>query len=56
LTFPDSEENRVRIIRFLLADHLASMPLRPLLGLFDRHSQAGQIHIQTSSDHFTIRR
>lgn len=56
LTFPDTEENRMRIIRFLLADHLASMPLRPLLDLFDRHSQAGQIHIQTSSDHFTVRR
>ena len=32
LTFPDTEENRMRIIRFLLADHLAQMPHRPLLG------------------------
>jgi SAM-dependent methyltransferase len=55
LTFPDTEENRMRIIRFLLADHLAKMPHRPLLEWFDRYSRAGEIHIRTESDHFTIR-
>jgi trans-aconitate 2-methyltransferase len=55
LTFPDTEANRMRIIRFLLADHLADLPHRPLLELFDRYTHAGQIHIQTASDHFTIR-
>lgn len=54
LTFPDTEENRMRIIRFLLADHLAHMPLPPLMTLFDRYSNAGQIEIRTHSDHFTL--
>jgi SAM-dependent methyltransferase len=55
LEFPDTEANRMRIIRFLLADHLALMPHRPLLDLFDRHALSGSIKIQTASDHFTIR-
>jgi hypothetical protein len=55
LTFPDTEANRMRIIRFLLAEHLADLPHRPLLELFDRYSHAGQIHIQTASDHFMVR-
>ncbi len=55
LTFADTEANRMNILRFLLADHLAQMPRKPLLDLFDRYSQSGQIKIQTSSDHYTIR-
>lgn len=55
LTFPDTDENRLRILRFLLADHLAQMPLRPLLDLFDQHSRSGRIDIRTASDHYTIR-
>jgi SAM-dependent methyltransferase len=55
LAFPDTEENRMRIICFLLADHLAHMPHRPLLELFDRHSRSGRIDIRTASDHFTVR-
>jgi len=55
LTFPDTEENRMRIIRFLLAEHLPQMPHQPLLDLFDRYSLSGQIRIQTASDHFTVR-
>jgi trans-aconitate 2-methyltransferase len=56
LKFDDTVENRMRIIRFLLADHLAEMPQPPLLDLFDRHSHAGEIDLQTASDHYTIRR
>jgi trans-aconitate methyltransferase len=55
LTFPDTEENRTRIIRFLLAEHLTQIPLGPLLDLFDRYARSGSIKIQTASDHFTIR-
>jgi trans-aconitate 2-methyltransferase len=55
LRFPDTEENRMRIVRFLLADHLADMPHRPLLDMFDRYSKAGRIEIQTASDHYTLR-
>ena len=55
LAFPDTEENRMRIIRFLLAEHLAQMPRQPLLDLFDRYAHSGQIKIETVSDHFTVR-
>lgn len=54
LSFPDTEENRMRIIRFLLADHLAAMPLPPLMEIFDRYSRAGRIEMHTHSDHFTL--
>lgn len=43
LSFPDSDENRMRIIRFLLADHLAQMPQQPLLERFDQFSRAGRM-------------
>jgi trans-aconitate 2-methyltransferase len=56
LTFPDTEENRMRILRFLLADHLAQMPRRPLLDLFDQHTHSGRVNIRTASDHFAVRR
>jgi SAM-dependent methyltransferase len=55
LAFPDTEENRMRILRFLLAEHLEQMPHRPLLDLFDRYALSGWINIRTASDHFTIR-
>lgn len=55
LSFPDTEENRLRIIRFLLADHLHLMPRQQLLAMFERYSRAGRIEIRTASDHFTVR-
>jgi SAM-dependent methyltransferase len=55
LSFPDSAENRMRILRFMLADHLAQMPQRPLLAWFDQFSHAGRIEIHTDSDHYTLR-
>jgi hypothetical protein len=56
LKFPDTAENRMRIVRFLLADHLESMPRGPLLDLFDQYAQGSNIEIQTASDHFVVRR
>ena len=55
LNFADTEENRLRILRFLLAEHLAQMPLRPLLDHFDRYRRDGQISIRTASEHFMVR-
>ncbi len=51
LTFDDTEENRLRILRFLLADYLPLLPREFLLGLFDRYSRAGRIEIRTASGH-----
>jgi trans-aconitate 2-methyltransferase len=55
LTFPDTEENRMRILRFLLADHLEQMPVRSLLDLFNQYSQGSRILIRTTSDHYLVR-
>jgi trans-aconitate 2-methyltransferase len=55
LDFPDTEVNRTRILRFLFGEHLAQMPHRPLLDLFDRYLHSGRVTIQTASDHFTVR-
>jgi trans-aconitate 2-methyltransferase len=55
LAFPDTEANRIRILRFLFAEHFAQMPQRPLLDMFDRYAHVGHVRIRTSSDHFTIR-
>ena len=55
LTFHDSEENRLRMIRFLLADQLARLPLEPLLTSFDHYLRSGRIEIRTSCDHLTVR-
>jgi trans-aconitate 2-methyltransferase len=56
LSFPDSVENRMRILRFILADHLAQLPQQPLLHWFDQFSRAGRIEIRTENDHYTLRR
>jgi hypothetical protein len=56
LSFSDSVENRMRIIRFVLADHLAQLPQQLLLEWFDQFSHAGRIEIRTETDHYTLRR
>jgi trans-aconitate 2-methyltransferase len=56
LAFPDIQANRLKILRFLLADHLPQLPMQPLLNLFDKYSTAGQIRMLTESDHYVIRR
>lgn len=55
LAFEDNEANRMRILRFLLADYLPQLPREFLLGLFDRHARNGRIEIRTASDHFAVR-
>jgi hypothetical protein len=55
LVFADSEENRMRILRFLLAEHLHEMPAGALLAMFDRYSRGGEVRVCTASDHFVVR-
>ncbi|MBA3482682.1 MAG: methyltransferase domain-containing protein [Pirellulales bacterium] len=55
LAFADSEENRMRIIRFLLAEHLDEMPAEALVAMFDRYSSGGEVRVRTASDHYTVR-
>jgi len=54
LVFPDSPENRARILRFLLAEHYALLPGADLLRLFDPYASSGTITIKTSSHHFVV--
>jgi SAM-dependent methyltransferase len=54
LAFDDTEENRLRILRFLLADYLPLLPREFLLGLFDQYSWGGRIEIRTASEHFVV--
>jgi len=55
LSFPDSEENRRRMLRFLLADHFAQMPHEPLMEWFNQFSRAGRIEIRSYSEHYVVR-
>ncbi len=55
MAFPDSTENRMKILRFLFADHLAELPVEPLLALFDPCVKNGQVDMPTSCQHYVIR-
>ncbi len=54
LAFDDTEENRLRVLRFLLADYLPILPRELLMGLFDRYARRGGIEIRTASEHFSV--
>jgi SAM-dependent methyltransferase len=56
LTFPDSEEDRLKILRFLLAEHLPDLPRQAALDLFAPYVQRGQVVIRTSNEQFVVRR
>jgi hypothetical protein len=49
LAFPDSEENRLRILRFLLGGYFDEVPRQAMVDLFDSYAHAGQIVIQYMS-------
>lgn len=55
IVFPDSVQNRKKILRFLCADHLPGMPERELLSLFDAFVRDDRIEMHTHSMHFMIR-
>jgi hypothetical protein len=49
LTFPDSEPNRLAILRFLLGEYLPRMPRREVLELVEPYNQGGRIVVRTGS-------
>jgi SAM-dependent methyltransferase len=55
MDFADTEENRMKMLRFLLADHLAELPREKLLAVFDQHARGGRIQFETASEHFVVR-
>jgi SAM-dependent methyltransferase len=56
MVFPDLEENRLRVLRFLLGEHLIRMDRGEMLKLFDPYARDGQIIIQTHHHQFVIRK
>lgn len=54
LRFPDSEENRWKILRFLFGDYLRQIPREELLQEFDQYVQEDHIEINTFSEHFVV--
>lgn len=54
IAFPDSTENRLKILRFLFGQQLAGMPQPALLNFFDQYAQAGKIRIETSHELYEI--
>lgn len=54
LRFPDSEENRWKILRFLFGEHLHALKPEKILLVFDQYIRDGYVEMQTSSDHIVI--
>jgi SAM-dependent methyltransferase len=54
LRFPDSAENRLKILRFLFGEYLAKIPPERLLTEFDRYVRDGHVEVNTHSDHFAV--
>lgn len=56
LRFPDTAENRLKILRFLFADHLRETSADRLLREFDRYVCGEDVVVNTHSYHFTSER
>ena len=55
ISFPDTKENRTKILRFLFSDHFPYLPINSLLETFSEHSSNGKIHIPTYHDLYVIK-
>ena len=56
LVFPDTEDNRLCMGRFLLGGDFHAVPRPALLQCFDPYAHAGQIAMQLVHQHFIVRR
>jgi hypothetical protein len=56
LVFPDAEENRLKIMRFLLGSYFDEVPRQAMVELFTPYAHAGQIVIRTLHEQFIIPR
>ncbi|MBI1247600.1 methyltransferase domain-containing protein [bacterium] len=54
LRFPDSEENRLKILRFLLGEYLPRIPIGELLNMLDRYVDGDEFLMETFSESFVI--
>jgi hypothetical protein len=56
LVFPDAEEHRLSIGRFLLGSDYEAVPREAILESFDPYSNAGKIAMPLVHQHFVVRR
>jgi trans-aconitate 2-methyltransferase len=54
LIFPDTEGNRLKILRFLFGDHLAGLPGAELLGLFEPYVSEGRVEMRTGNVQYYV--
>lgn len=54
LDFPDSREGRLAILRFLLSEHLAELPLETALSWFEPFLAEGRIRIPSADELFVV--
>jgi trans-aconitate 2-methyltransferase len=54
LRFPDTEVNRLKILRFLFAEYLQEISPQQLLGELNRYVQKGHVEVNTHSYHFAV--
>lgn len=52
--FPDSEENRWRILRFLLGEHAARVPAAEALAAFDSFLEGSEVVLRSVDDLFVV--
>jgi SAM-dependent methyltransferase len=52
--FPDSEDGRWRILRFLLSEHLAKLEDQVALGLFEPFVRGDRVHFQSTDELFLL--
>jgi SAM-dependent methyltransferase len=55
VSFPDTEENRLKILRFLFGEHLAVLPRAAILAFFDPYAAAGRIEMHTGNRQYYVR-
>jgi SAM-dependent methyltransferase len=55
VSFRDTEESRLKILRFLFGEHLAKLPRSEVLDFFKPHVTDGHVEIPTTHFHYSIR-
>ena len=56
LTFDDTPENRLKVLRFLFSNHFADLPRREVLDFFTPHAENGRVVVRTGHTQFAVRR
>ncbi len=56
LAFPDSEANRLSILRFLLGSYFDEVPRPAMLRMFDPYVEGGRVVMRLVDEHFIVRR